>query len=157
MKPFRFRLESLLTLRLREEDKRRDALAYAEERRHKAERAVAAGEAALEELENALTHQRQGRLNCRDHLLMLHAMDLQRAECRRLVHVLGQSTAEVQSKLEDMVVAKREREIVTRLKEKQQTEHLAEMARKEELEISDMIGARHALQQRAQHETHAAA
>lgn len=150
MRPFRFRLESLLTLRLREEDRKRDALAYAEDRRARAEQAVATGEEALAELDRALATERQGRLNARGHLLMLHAMDLQRVECERLAHVLRQSSAEVESKRADLVDAQREREIVTRLKERHRLAHVAEEQRKEELEISDLIGARFALQQAAQ-------
>ena len=145
MKPFRFRLETLLTLREREEERKREAMSYAEDRRNRAEQSLANGEAALAELDRALMTQRQGRLNCRDHLLMLHAMDMQRVECKRLANVLRQSTAEVESKRADLVEAKREHDVVLRLKEKQLTEYRKEVARQEELEIGDMIGARHAL------------
>jgi flagellar protein FliJ len=145
MKPFRFRLEALLTLRLREEDKMREALAYAETRRAKAEEAQAAGEAALEALDQALMNQRQGRLNCQNHLLMLQAMETQRRECVRLATVVRQSRTEAEYKRQDMMKARREREMVEHLRDKQKAEYQAEVARAEEREISDMIGARHAL------------
>lgn len=145
MKPFRFRLESLLTLRLREEDKVREALAYAETRRARAEEAQSAGEAALEALDQALMAQRGGRLNCQNHLLMLQAMETQRRECVRLATVVRQSRTEADYKRQDMMKARREREIVEELRDRQKAQNAAEAARAEEREISDMIGARHAL------------
>lgn len=145
MKPFRYRLESVLTVRAREEDLARDAYTQVLQARARAEAAVNQERATLEAYHATLRTAREGVSNRQHQLVYLNALKQQQGLCERCAAELAMIEKTVTERREAMLVARRRREALTRLKEKQQAAWKAESAKAEEAMIGDMITARYGL------------
>jgi len=145
MKPFRYRLESVLTVRAREEDLAREAYSQVLQARARAEAAVLQERATLEAYHATLRTAREGVSNRQHQLLHLHALKQQQSLCERCAAELAMVEKAVAERREAMLEARRRREALTRLKEKQQAAWKAEAAKAEEAMIGDMITARYSL------------
>lgn len=145
MKPFRYRLESVLTVRTRAEDQAREAYAQALQARARAETAINQERATLEAYHATLRGSREGVSNRHYQLVYLSALQQQQALCERCAAELAMVEKNVAVRREAMLDARRRREALTRLKEKQQAAWKAEEARVEESMIGDLITARYGL------------
>ncbi len=145
MKTFTFRLQTVLNLRAREEEQARDAYAQALHARARLESEIRDAATTLDSYYGALRSAREGVSNRQHQLLFLAALQRQHTCCDGLAAKLVPLEREVALRREEMLDARRRREALTRLEEKQQCAHKAESVRAEESMIGDMITARHAL------------
>ena len=148
MKPFRYRLESVLTVRVREEDRAREAYTQVLQARARAEAASNQERSTLEEYHTTLRMAREGVSNRQHQLVYLNALKQQQALCERCAAELAMVEKTVAERREAMLVARRSREALTRLREKQMAAWKGEAARTEEAMIGDMITARYGLGER---------
>lgn len=145
MKPFRYRLESVLTVRTREEDLAREAYAQVLQARARAEAAINQERATLEGYHATLRTSRGGVSNRQQQLVFLNALKQQQSLCERCAAELAMVEKTVAERREEMLVARRRREALTRLREMQHTAWRTESARAEEAMIGDLITARYGL------------
>lgn len=145
MKAFTFRLEAVLNLRAREEEKAQDAYAQSLHARARIENEIREARATFDGYSAALRTAREGVSSGQHQMIFLNALQRQHTHCDRLAADLVPAEREVAKRREAMLDARRRREALTRLKEKQQSAHRAEAARVEESTIGDLITARHAL------------
>ena len=145
MKLFRYRLESVLTVRTREEDQAREAYAQVLQARARAEATVNQERATLEAYHATLRTAREGVSNRQHQLVYLNALKQQQGRCERCSAEMAMIEKMVTERREAMLGARRRREALTRLKEKQQAAWKAESAKAEEAMVGDMITARYGL------------
>lgn len=145
MKTFLYRLESVLNLRARAEEQAREIYARALHARAGCEAALREARGTLEAYHAALHSAREGVSDRQSQLIFLNALQHQQAQCNRMAEQLTAAEREVAARREAMLVARREREVLSRLKLRQQSAHSAEAARAEESMIGDLISARHAM------------
>ena len=145
MKAFRFRLESVLMLRTREEDRAREICAAALRNQSAATSALASGNAELEACHEALSRKRAQCTNRTEQLLLLSALQQQKSHCERLVTVCAAADREVVARRADLLIARRKREALSSLKDQQRAAHRSAEERQEEGQIADIITARHVL------------
>jgi flagellar export protein FliJ len=145
MKSFVFRLESVLTLRIRDEERAREAVALA--MKAHAEIALALNDARtqLDDCHAALTQCRCSATNRNEQILLLNAIQQQQSHCERLAARLAAAEREAHLRREELLIARRRREALAQLQEKQLRAHRAEEARIEQIEVTDLINARHTL------------
>lgn len=151
MTPFVFRLETVLALRIREEERAKEWCAIALRDQSNAAMARAAGNLELEACHAAISTQRSGTTNRTEQILLLSALQQQQSLCERLVTRCAAIDREVAVRREAMLVARRKREALSKLKERQRDAHCFAQSRKEESAISDIISARHVLSMREAH------
>ena len=145
MKPFRYRLESVLTVRAREESEAREAYDQVLQARARAKAATIQERATLEAYHTTLRTARECVSSRQHQLVYLNALKQQQNLCERCAAELAMVEKAVAERREAMLVARRRREALTRLREKQHAAWKAEFARAEEVMIGDMITARHGL------------
>ena len=145
MKPFRFRLETVLALRTREEDRVREEFAGALRNQSAAAAALATGNSELEACHESLASRRAEKTNRTEQLLLLSALQQQKSNCERLVARCAATDREVAARRADLLIVRRKREALTRLREHQRAAHLLEQDRQQEAQIADIISARHVL------------
>lgn len=143
MKPFVFRLESVLTLRQREEERAQETFGKAVQLRNQAALALEAGQAGLDDCYVALVSGRSGATNRTEQILLLNSLQQQQSHCELLKGRLVAADREVQARREGFLAARRKREALTLLREKQQLAHRLAQERAQESEIADLITARH--------------
>ncbi len=151
MKAFVFRLEAVLKLRAREEERARDVCAVALQNQAAATTALAAANAELEECHAILSRQRAGRTNRTEQILLLSALQQQQANCKLLVGRRAAADREVAIRREELLHARRKREALSNLKDRQRSAHRAASERQEEAVIADIITARHVLNMQEAH------
>lgn len=151
MKPFLFRLESVLALRTREEDRAREACASALARQVDAERALAEGEGELDACHTAVSAHRVGKTSRSEQILLLGALQNQQFHCKTLVTQCAAVEREVAARRDELLAVRRKREALTNLKERQRGTHRLTQERHAEAAIADIISARHALNLREAH------
>ncbi len=143
MKPFRFRLETLLKLRLAQRDERREALAKALE----AEQIIIDRvNETKQEIDSNQADQRSemkaGQLNV-DQLLRSGSQQvLLRAELEKLEQQHRQVVEEMERRREALVEADRGVKVLENLRGRQETEH-ARLAAKEDAKAMDEIAERY--------------
>lgn len=145
MKPFRFRLETVLTIRTREEERVREICAVALRNQAAVNVELTNASAELEACHETLSRQRAARTNRTEQLLLLSALQQQKSNCERLVARRAAADREVAVRRAELLVARRKREALTNLKERQQTSHRVAAERADEAVIADIITARHVL------------
>lgn len=145
MKLFRYRLETVLSLRLREEEQAREAYAQALQARARAEATLLQERATLEQYHTALCSARSGVSNRQHQLLFLNALKQQQGLCDRCAAEFAVVEKMAGQQREAMLAARSRREALSRLKEKQQRAWQTEAARVEEVMIGDLITARYGL------------
>jgi flagellar export protein FliJ len=150
MKAFRFRLESVLTMRTREEDRAREACAAALRNQSAVIASIATANGELEACHAAIARQRAGRTNRTEQILLLSALQQQQSHCERLLIRRAAADRDVAARRAELMAARRKREPLSNLKERQRLAHRLEMERRQEATISDIISARHVLSMREQ-------
>ncbi|MCE9612515.1 MAG: flagellar export protein FliJ [Chthoniobacter sp.] len=145
MKPFRYRLETVLSLRLREEDQAREVYSQSLQARARAEAKLLQERTTLEEYHTALCSARAGVSNRQHQLLFLNALKQQQGLCDRCAAEFAVVEKMANQQREVMLAARRRREALSRLKERQQHAWQIEAARVEEVMIGDLITARYGL------------
>jgi flagellar export protein FliJ len=148
MKAFRFRLDSVLTLRASAENKAQENHARALHAVARAERDLSDARAELERLHEGLESSRARRFRRNDQIIALNAIGYQQSICERNAERLEHLKKEAQARLQDLLTAKREHEVLLRLRSKQATAHLREVERREQLAVDDLVMARFAANSR---------
>jgi flagellar export protein FliJ len=143
MKPFVFRLESVLVLRTREEERAQQVFGRAVQLRNQAALALDESRAALEACYATLAAGRSGATTRTEQILLLHALQQQQAHGELLASRLAAADREVVARRGDFLAARRKRQALTRLREQQRTEHRRSEERAAEAEVADLITARH--------------
>ena len=145
MKPFVFRLDSILQLRAREEARAQEIFEQAMQARDRAQRELDAAGQELTRIEQAITGQRAGLATGNDHVVFLNAARVQR-ECRdRLALGLDAARREMETQRALFQAARRRHEAMLKLRERHRCAHDASEQRREENAISDLIMSRHAM------------
>ena len=145
MKAFRFRLETVLTIRTREEDRVRELCAAALRNQSAAVAALATGNAELESCHDSLSKKRAEKTNRTEQLLLHSALQQQNSHCERLVAKCAAADRDVATRRAELLIVRRKREALTHLKERQHAAHQLAQDRQEEALIADIISARHVL------------
>ena len=145
MKPFVFRLDSVLKIRAREEAQAQEQLDHAIHARFRAQQELNAAHAELDRCEMAITEKRSGRSTGGDHVVFLNAARMQRECCDRLAARLEAAKKEMESRRQFFQTARRKLQAVEKLRERQLRTHNATEQRREENAISDLIISRHSL------------
>lgn len=143
MKPFTFRLETVLTVRERDEERAREI--YSASLRARAETAAQL-QSVRDEIaayHQALTAMRAGSSHGSDQLVFLRAIQAQQARQAALAAELAKREREVTARREEFLAARRKREALTRLKDHQRAAHASAAQRAAEESISELITARH--------------
>lgn len=143
MKPFVFRLESVLKLRTREEERAQQVFGIAVQARNRAALALDESRAALDACYTALAAGRTGATNRTEQILLLHAVQQQQAHSELLTTRLAAADRDVAARRGEFLVARRKREALTKLREKQRLAHRVAAERAQEAEVADLITARH--------------
>ena len=151
MKPFLFRLESVLTLRTREEDRAREACAAAMKNQATAAMELRAGNTELDACHTALSARRSGTTNRNEQILLLSALQSQQSNCERLIARCAATDREVAARRGELLIVRRKREALSNLKERQRGAHRLAQERHDEAAIADIISARHVLQLQEAH------
>lgn len=151
MKAFIFRLDSVLTLRKREEERAREACARALKNQSDAKQALTTANSELEACHTALSAHRSGRTNRTEQILLLSALQQQKSQCERLLARSAATDREVAMRRAELLIVRRKRETLSNLKERQRAAHRHAQERQEEATIADIITARHVLNMREAH------
>jgi flagellar export protein FliJ len=145
MKPFQFRLESVLALRAAKENQEQETYARALQAVRQAERELAEARAELERLHETLESARGGRSWRNDQLIVLNAIGYQRSICDRKSERLQFFQGEAKARLQDLLAAKRAHEVLRRLKAKAKARHQIEEGRQEQNAVDDVVVAKFAV------------
>jgi len=145
MKPFVFKLSSVLALRAREEEAAKQDYLHAVSAHSQLQSAHVEALAELENYQHALAAKREGNSSRNDQVLFLNALQYQREYCTRLGERLAAAERELEAKRDALMVAKRRHEALTRLERRHRMRHEAAAAREAEASVADLITARVAL------------
>jgi flagellar export protein FliJ len=143
MKPFIFRLESVLKLRLREEERAQQIFGKAVQLRNHAALQLEESRAALDVCYSAIVSGRTRSTNRTEQILLLNALQQQQAHGELLTVRLAAADREVAARRGDFLTARRKREALSRLREQQRADHRLAQERAVEAEVADLITARH--------------
>ncbi|HEY2801365.1 MAG TPA: hypothetical protein VGI85_12275 [Chthoniobacterales bacterium] len=141
---FLFRLESVLILRATREKEAQENYARTAAALARAERDLSDARAELERLHEVLESSRGGRSSKNDQIIALNAIGYQQSVCDRKAERFAHAQTESQARLQDLVTAKRAREILERLRAKQQAKHRLEVERQEQIAVDDIVMAKFA-------------
>ena len=145
MKPFVFRLESILQLRAREEARAQEIFEQAVQARDHAQLDLNAAREELARIEHAISGQRAGRATGNDHVVFLNAAKVHRESCDQLALRLDAAQKEMETQRVLFQAARRRHEAMLKLRERHRLAHAAAEQRREENAISDLIMSRHAM------------
>lgn len=145
MKPFVFRLDTVLKIRAREEAHAREQFDLAIHARFRAQLELNEARTELVRCEEAIAEKRSGRSTGGDHVVFLNAARMQRECCDRLAARLEAARKEMESRRQIFQTARRKHQAVEKLRERQLRAHAAAEERREENAISDLIISRHAM------------
>lgn len=145
MKPFTFRLESVLAIRAREEEQARELYARVLQARTLIEAALQQARNDLEGYHRALATKREGRSRRDEQLVFLSALQYQQAYCEKMRGQLAIAERDVEARRGELLVAHSKHEALVRLKDRQGEAHETASQRAEEMALGDLITARHAL------------
>ena len=151
MKPFVFRLDTVLALRTREEDRAREVCAGALKNQSDAKQALTTANGELEDCHTALSLHRSGTTNRTEQILLLSALQAQKSQCERLLARCAATDREVAARRAELLIARRKREALSNLQERQRAAHRHAQERQEEATIADLITARHVLNMQEAH------
>lgn len=149
MKAFKFSLEPVLVLRHREEDAAKQSYAEAVGFRNRCQEALEQAMVDLEGLQYELSSKRQGISRRDDQILFIHAIRQQRDFCLTVTQRLGRAEQLMQVRMEAWMAARRNSDMLVRLKQKHHQRYNFEVQRLEERAIDDLVSARHVMMGRA--------
>jgi flagellar export protein FliJ len=142
MKPFKFSLESVLTLRIQEEDVAKNAYAEAVAFYNRTILSLEEGLGGLEQLQETLSEKRQGTSDKEDQLLYLQTIRQQRSYCDTLTQRLARANQLKEVRFQHWMEARTKTQMLEKLKERHRERHNAEQARQEEKAVEDLVSAR---------------
>jgi flagellar FliJ protein len=142
MRPFKFSLESVLTVRSREEDTARQSYAEALAFQARTQDSLNQALVDLEGLQGELSEKRSGVSRRDDQILFIQAIRQQRVFCDTLTQRLSRAAQLLEVRMQLWMEARRKTQILERLKEKKRERHDAEQFRQQEKEIEDLITSR---------------
>jgi flagellar FliJ protein len=142
MKAFKFKLESVLTLRRREEDAAKESYAEALAFRQRCEQALEQAMQDLEGLQKELMVKRDSLTRRDDHLLFIHAIRQQKDFCSTVSQRLARAQQLVQVRHEAWMEARKKTQMLEKLKEKHHARFMYENQREEEKAIEEIVLAR---------------
>jgi flagellar export protein FliJ len=145
MKPFRFTLETVLTLRAREEETAKETYAMALQERTRAAAALNEARTELEAYHQALADTRQGTSYRHEQMLFLNALRSQQVACQRLSGKVLEADHALEGCRKALLAAHQRHESLVRLKDSQLSAYRAACQREEETTVADMITARYAM------------
>ncbi len=142
MKPFKFTLQALYTLRQRSENDALKVYAASLVNRARAAESVRAAEGELSAAQAAW--QQQARAGCPAAEMAQHASHCQRLATQRdqRLALLGTAERKVNAALQDMLSARQRREAVEQLLDKQRRAYKAELARAEQRFLDELAQRR---------------
>ena len=141
---FLFRLESVLILRATREKEAQENHARAAAVVARAERVLNDARAELGRLHDVLGSSRGGRSSKNDQIIALNAITYQQSICDRQSERLDHAQAEANARLQELLTAKRAREILERLRAKQKAKHRLEVERQDQIAVDDIVMAQFA-------------
>lgn len=142
-KPFAFKLQSVLDLRARAEEQARARYADALRQEAGAQEDLRAALSTLENLHEQLAQQRGAGFRAADHQLFWSAIAEQKEVCARCEKALREAQAEAAQKRAELLHARKEREMLTRLKANQEAAHAQAASVAEAALVDDFIVSRH--------------
>lgn len=144
MKIFKFRLESVLALRERAEEKAKEEYGVALQALALAQQSLQDAIGLRDELSMAFVERQRRGIQPAEHCIFWRALEQWEEECRRRKEVAHKAVMETEGKREAMIEARRNHEKLLRLKTRQQQVHQDAAIRQEENMIDDIVGARYA-------------
>jgi flagellar export protein FliJ len=135
-------LESVLTLRSREEETARQSYAEALAFQARTNEALDQAMNDLDALQSELSEKRQATSKRDDQIMFIQAIRQQRSFCDAMTQRLARAVQLVEVRMKLWLDARRKTQVLQKLKDKRSQIHDAEMRRLEEREIEDMISAR---------------
>ena len=142
MKAFKFSLESVLMLRVREEDAAKDSYAEAVAFYNRTMESLNQGLGDLEQLQETLGEKRQGVSKKDDQLLYLQAIRQQRSFCDTLTQRLARAQQLQELRFRLWMEARSKTQMLEKLKERHKQRYDAEVLRAEEKSVDDLVSAR---------------
>lgn len=142
MKPFVFSLESVLMLRVREEDVAKEAYAEAVSFYNRTMESLELGIGDLEKLQESLSEKRQGSSKKDDQIMFLQAIRQQRSFCDTLTHRLARAQQLQELRFRLWMEARSKTQMLEKLKEKQKQRYDLELRRQEDKAVDDLVSAR---------------
>jgi flagellar export protein FliJ len=142
MKPFKFSLESVLMLRIQEEDVAKNSYAEAVAFYNRTVLSLEEGLGDLEKLQETLSGKRQGVSDKEDQLLYLQTIRQQRNYCDTLTQRLARANQLKEVRFRLWMEARTKTQMLERLKERHRDRHRAEQSRQEEKAVEDLVSAR---------------
>jgi flagellar export protein FliJ len=142
MKAFKFSLESVLMLRIREEDAAKDSYAEAVAFYNRTMQSLNEGLGDLEQLQETLGEKRQGVSKKDDQLLYLQAIRQQRSFCDTLTQRLARAQQLQELRFRLWMEARSKTQMLEKLKERHKQRYDAEVLRAEEKSVDDLVSAR---------------
>ena len=142
MKPFVFSLESVLMLRVREEDVAKEAYAEAVSFYNRTMESLEMGIGDLEKLQESLSEKRQGSSKRDDQIMFLQAIRQQRSFCDTLTHRLARAQQLQELRFRLWMEARSKTQMLEKLKEKQKQRYDLELRRQEDKAVDDLVSAR---------------
>ena len=142
MKPFRFRLQTLLNVAQQHERGIKHEFARLQNHEHEIQTHLEATARNWMDWEERLRQTQQGHLDIervKAHLQVVKMLQQRINQCRVELETARQMTAQIQKQLTE---AARERRTLERLREKQHTEHTAARAAEEVKITDDLVSAR---------------
>ncbi len=149
MKPFVFRLESILQLRAREEARAQEVFEQAMQLVSRAELDLNTAREELARMEKEICEQRGGRATGNDYVVFLNAARIRRELCDKLALRLEAVRKEMEKQRALFQAARSRHEAMLKLRERHRIAHAAIEQRREENAISDLIMSRHAMNTKA--------
>lgn len=143
MKPFKFNLEPVLVLRLREEDAAKKSYGEALGFKARCQEALEQAMQDLEGLQYELVEKRMSLTRRDEQITFIHAIRQQRDFCNTVTQRLVRADQLVRVRMEAWMEARRKTEMLDRLKTKRREMHRLEAQRVEDRAIDEIVSARH--------------
>lgn len=145
MKPFVFRLDSILQLRAREQARALEIFEHARQAHHRAGLDLDDARQDLDRIGQAIAGRRAAGATGNDHVVLLNAAKVWRECCERLAAILETARREMEKQGKLLQVARGKHEAMQKLRDRHRRAHDAAEQRREENAIGDLIMSRHAM------------
>jgi len=140
MKRFSFRLDRVLEVRRRQEERAQQVFSEACRERNQSRERLDDCEQALDDHITQFQNQAQNGFSALEALLHSSFSDKLRTEARDEQDVLLECENQVETKREDLIASMKRKKILETLRERRQGEHLKSIRREEQKEIDDQAG-----------------
>ena len=141
MRSFKFRLESVLTLRIRDQDFAKSAYAEALAYRNKCQDLLDKSIVELQDLQDGLVSRRCVSSSRDEQLTYIHGIRQQRDFCLTVSQRLARSEQLVRLRLDEWLAARRKTQMLEKIKEKQAKVYSLSVRRAEDRDIDDLVAS----------------